>query len=91
MGADEGGPTEERMGGVGEAAGAAVAALRRGDAAALERLAAAAKGMAAPRTAEERREAEGQLRALGRLVGLTRGNLRLLRGDYGAGYGPEAG
>lgn len=63
----------------------AIAALARADAPQLERLAAEAGQAILP--AEERNAAREQYAALGLLLGLTRRNLRLLRGERVALYG----
>ena len=76
---------------------AGMEALTRGDAGELARIAERAQlaeEADLPATAAERSRVEGQLRALGRLLVLTRRNLRLLRGGYAepCGYrAPEAG
>ncbi|HEX3662638.1 MAG TPA: hypothetical protein VHU89_14475 [Acidobacteriaceae bacterium] len=65
----------------------AIAALARGDAPLLERLAAQAGEVVVGR--EEQRLAREQHATLGLLLALTRRNLRLLRGGRGAVYGRD--
>jgi hypothetical protein len=57
----------------------AIDALMRADAARLECLAQQAPGLACPVNERERRAALAEQRTLGRLLSLTRRNLRLLR------------
>lgn len=64
---------------------AAIAALAHADAAQLEGLVEAARGVRRFKTAEERRLAQQGLRTLGALIAVTRRNLRLLRGAGGYG------
>jgi hypothetical protein len=64
---------------------AGILALTDADAVQLAELTEAAAGVRRIETAGERRAAQEKLRTLGALIGLTRRNLRLLRGaaDYG--------
>jgi hypothetical protein len=71
----------------------AIDALMRADAAHLERLAEQAPAVASPVSDRERNAAMAEQRALGRLLSLTRRNLRVLgcvpsgRGPHGEGRG----
>jgi hypothetical protein len=71
----------------------AIDALVRADTARLEELSRQAPAMARRMSDRERCAAMGQHRALGRLIGLTQRNLKLLgRDPSGAGgYGPRRG
>ncbi len=64
-----------------------IAALAHSDAAKLEQLAQAAEAMEVPGSGAERASLRSQHRALGKLLALTRRNLRVLRGDYAGAYG----
>jgi hypothetical protein len=70
-----------------ELLGAGIDALAHVDAAQLEGLADAARGVRGPETAEERRGVRERLRTLQLLIAMTRRNLRLLHGRGCGGYG----
>ena len=66
---------------------AGLEALARADAEELARLAEAARETPVPATPAEQRIVLQRYRALGKLLRLTRRNLRLLRGEYGEPFG----